>query len=178
MASTAVPMAVADSRHSTWREGLVAGFIGATGVALWLLVVDLVSGRPFYTPTVLGGGLFSLIGANVSPTESMMGYTVFHYAAFIAIGVAAVSAIHGARTHPSVLALVLLLFAVAELGFYGLTALLAESRLGDLAWYQVGVANLIATVLMGTYLWRRHAHLRHDFNSGMVGDEAHDAPTQ
>ena len=164
-------MPVAARTHSTAREGLITGFIGATGVAVWLLIVDTIGGRPFYTPRTLGTGLFSLFGATPGGAEAVVGYSIFHYAAFFAVGVIAVAAIHGARRHPSVLALMLMLFAVVELGFIGLTALMAETRLGDLAWYQVGIANLIATGLMGAYLWRTHARLRSHFASGMVGDE-------
>lgn len=178
MTSAAVPLSAAARRprHNTLREGVIAGFLGATGVALWLLIVDAVGGRPFYTPQTLGYGLFSLFGtAPGSAFTSVLFYTVFHYAAFAAIGIALVSAIHGARAHPSVLALMLLLFICFELGFTGLTALMAETRLGDLAWYQVGIANLIATALMGTYLWRTHPLLGSVFGSGLQGDELSDS---
>ena len=163
------------AHHSTVREGIIAGFIGATGVAVWLLIVDVVSGRPLYTPATLGYGLFSLFEASPgNDVVTVAGYTVFHYAVFAAIGIAVVAAIHGARSHPSILALMLLLFAIFELGFLGLVALMAETRLGELAWYQVGIANLIATALMATYLWRRHPLLGSVFGSGLVGDELSD----
>ena len=163
------------SRHNTFREGLIAGGIGATGVAGWLLVVDIIAGRPFYTPTTLGYGLFSFFRtAPDSATTAVLFYTLFHYAAFAAVGLLAVMAIHGARSHPSILALMLLLFVCFELGFMGLVALMAETRLGDLAWYQVGAANLLATALMGTYLWRRHPLLGSVFSSGLKSDELSD----
>ena len=44
--------------HSTIREGLVTGVLGAAAVALWYLVVDAAAGRPFHTPNALGGVLF------------------------------------------------------------------------------------------------------------------------
>ena len=40
------------------REGFIAGLIGATLVATWFLLVDLVAGRPFFTPAMLGDALF------------------------------------------------------------------------------------------------------------------------
>ncbi len=154
------------------REGVIAGILGATGVALWLLIVDATSGRALYTPTTLGYGLFTLFGTTPpSTTASVIFYTLFHYGAFAAVGIGLVAAIHQARTHPSILALMLMLFMCFQLGFYGLVALVAESRLGDLAWYQVGLANLVATLLMGGYLWRKHPLLGRVFGSGMVGDE-------
>ena len=169
-------MHVADrSHHSTVREGVIAGFIGATGVAAWLLLVDALEGRPLFTPSTLGYGLFSLFATAPSSTfTSVLFYTVFHYAAFAAIGIALVSAVHGGRSHPSIFALALMLFMCFQLGFSGFVALMAESRLGELAWYQVGIANLIATLLMGTYLWRTHPTLARVFGRGMEGDELSD----
>ena len=171
MTTAAIPTPARVRPHpSTLREGVIAGFIGATGVAVWLLIVDTMGGRPFYTPSVLGYGLFSLFQTTPESTASaVMFYTIFHYAAFAAVGLLAVLAIHNARSHPSILALMLLLFACFELGFLGLVALMAETRLGDLAWYQVGVANLLATALMGGYLWRMHPRLGTAISSGLVG---------
>src|SRR5205823_1851736 len=36
------------------REGFIAGLIGAGAVALWFLIVDIIAGRPFFTPAMLG----------------------------------------------------------------------------------------------------------------------------
>ena len=70
---------------------------------------------------------------------------------------------------PGLLAGALILFVAIEIGFYGLSAVLAESPLlGALAWYQIGLANLVAALAMGTYLWRRNPALggRLDFALG------------
>src|SRR5437879_8435009 len=40
------------------REGFIAGLIGAGAVALWFLVVDIIAGRPFFTPAMLGSAVF------------------------------------------------------------------------------------------------------------------------
>src|SRR5437867_3281646 len=39
-------------------EGLVAGLIGAATIAVWFFILDLLKGRPFYTPSVLGTVVF------------------------------------------------------------------------------------------------------------------------
>ena len=44
-------------RHTILRDGIVAGVLGATAVAAWFFLVDLILGRPFYTPIGLGRGL-------------------------------------------------------------------------------------------------------------------------
>ena len=40
------------------KEGLILGLIGAAAVAAWFLLVDLIAGRPFFTPAVLGSFVF------------------------------------------------------------------------------------------------------------------------
>ncbi len=40
------------------REGLVAGLLGAGAVAVWFLLIDAITGRPLYTPAVLGSVVF------------------------------------------------------------------------------------------------------------------------
>jgi hypothetical protein len=161
-------------RHNVIREGVVAGLIGATAVAVWFLVLNAAAGRELlYTPTVLGRGLFRVLGpwGAESPLVWAAAYTVFHYAAFIAVGIIVVLVVHQSERTPAILALLLIAFVVLEAGFYGLTAILAdEAVLGDMAWYQIGLANLIAAALMGWYLWRRHPTLRQGFNQALSGN--------
>ena len=52
------------------------------------------------------------------------------------------------------------------------SALLAQTdALGTLAWYQIGAANLVAAILMGTYLWRTHPALGRGLNFALEGGE-------
>ena len=160
--------------RSIARDGITAGIIGATAVAIWFLIVDTIAGHPLHTPRILGTALFSVLGplGNEGPAVHIAAYTVFHYVAFIVVGLIAAAIIHWADREPTVLAGLLILFVAFELGFYGLTALLAEYLpLGDLAWYQVAAGNLIAAVLMGTYLWRTHPALGRQFAEALDGRE-------
>ncbi len=162
------------TRHNAIREGLIAGVLGATSVALWFLIVDTISGRPFYTPTVLGTGLLGIFGPPGSEGAfvHVATYTLFHYAAFCAVGIIVTYIIHHAEIEPAVLAGLLILFVAFEAGFYGLTALLSQSDLlGNLAWYQIAIGNLLAAVSMGTYLWRAHPALRSEFSHALGGSE-------
>jgi len=34
--------------HSIVREGAIAGFLGATAVAIWFFIVDLIAGRALF----------------------------------------------------------------------------------------------------------------------------------
>lgn len=159
--------------HSTVREGLIAGVIAATGVAVWFLVVDVVSGHgALYTPQLLGAALFSVFGdtARDSTILHIAIYTVFHYAAFIGSGLIASRVVHRAEEEPSVLITFTLLFIIFELGFYGIAATLAETHMRSLAWYQIAAGNVLAALLMGVYLYRTHPALRQEFAHAMEGE--------
>lgn len=150
-------------RHGLVREGVIAGLLGATGVAVWFLIVDTMSGRPFYTPAMLGTAMLSLFGkaGGEGMLTHVLVYTVIHGAAFIAVGLVLAFFVHQAEREPEVLTALIILFILFELGFYIGTALLAESPIfGRLAWYQVAIGNTIATLAMGVYMWRAHPKLR------------------
>src|SRR5207248_2863034 len=54
-ASSSPPIAVpVIDAAAVYKEGFVAGILGALTVAVWFLIVDMLHGRPFHTPTVLG----------------------------------------------------------------------------------------------------------------------------
>ena len=160
--------------HSVFRDGIVAGVIGATAVAVWFLAVDLIAGQALYTPEVLGRAFLSVLGPPFDDTTLAVVwvYTIIHYLGFIAIATLVAAIIHAGERQPALLAGALILFVAIEIGFYGLTALLAEfDALGTLAWYQIGAANLLAAVLMGTYFWRTHPALGRGLNYALEGGE-------
>ncbi|MBL8998150.1 MAG: hypothetical protein JNL44_12630 [Gemmatimonadetes bacterium] len=149
-------------RRRVWKEGVVAGLLGAGGVALWFLVVDLVAGAAFATPEMLGRTLLSVLGKGIdlSPAMNVLWYTLFHVAAFVGVGLVVSRLVALSARTPGVLAGLGLFFVVFEMGFYGLTVFLSQSeQFGALAWYQIGAANLLAAFLMGWYLWRAHPEL-------------------
>lgn len=156
--------------HSVVREGVFAGFIGATAVAVWFFVVDLIGGRPLYTPTLLGEGFVSIFGSSPeSQVVNVVVYTLFHYAAFCLVGIIAAVLVHAGERSPSVLAGSMILFVAIELGFYGFVELLQQTMLGNIAWYQILAGNLLAAVLMGTYLWRTHPRLGKELVRALEG---------
>src|SRR5258708_7625116 len=149
-------------RHSILRDGLIAGVLGATSVAVWFFFVDLFVGRPLATPFMLAGGFFGLLGVEWRNQLLVVSvYTVFHYAAFVAVASIAAGLIHWGERVPGVLAGAFVLFVMIEFGFYLMTQILAQSpTYGGLSAVQVSVGNLIAAAVMGTYLWRAHPALK------------------
>ena len=159
-------------RASVIREGIIAGIIGATAVALWFLIIDVLAGQLFRTPLLLGEAALSVLGpGEESGAVKVLAYTIAHYAAFIAFGIIAAAIFRAADRQPAVLAGVLILFVAFELAFYGFTAMFAQGALGGIAWYQIGLANLIAAVLMGRYLVRGHPDAGHNLRVVLDGGE-------
>lgn len=161
-------------RHKLMRDGIVAGMLGATAVAVWFLGVDMLYAQPLATPTALGRGLLRLFGPIDGTSNAMfiVAYTVFHYAAFIAAGLLVSLIVHTAQTHPPVLAGAMMLFVAFELGFYGISSALSESPfLGALGWAQVATGNVIAALVMGVYMWRTHPELKGELAVALGGEE-------
>lgn len=157
--------------QSVTREGVIAGTIGATTVAVWFFFVDMIAGRALFTPITLGRALISILGgAPYADTTSVIVYTVFHYLAFFAVGILLAWLTHRAESEPHVLVIFMLLFIIFELGFLGITAMLAETSLSKLAWYQVAAGNVLAALGMGWYLWKAHPALRAEFARAVEGE--------
>ena len=157
--------------HPILFDGIVAGFIGALTIAVWFLIVDVSSGRPFFTPATLGRGLLGVIAPGASyatPTAFVLLYTVFHFAAFMVVGLVASFVVTLAQKEPSILFAFILLFAVAEVGVYALVGILhVATPLGQHAWLQVMAGNLLAALAMGVYFWRRHRELGDEFRHSL-----------
>jgi len=157
------------------REGFVAGLIGAAAVALWFLALDIVAGRPFLTPAMLGSAVFwGLRDPTVVETTfaAVVGYTMIHVVAFCLVGVVAAALASLVDKVPATLFVVVVFFAIFEFGFYIVVAVVAQPLLGWLAWWSVAVGNLIAAVGMGTYLWRAHPHIRESLTLHPLGETA------
>ena len=156
--------------HPLLYEGVLAGVIGATAIAVWFFVLDAISGRMFFTPITLGRGLVGVIapGVDYGPTASVLVYTVFHYAAFMFVGLAASLVVFLARKEPSILFAFILLFAVAEVGIYVLVSILdVATPLGRFAWLQIMAGNVIAAGAMGWFFWHRHRELGEEFRHSL-----------
>ncbi len=167
---------MAERPHNFLREGVITGFIGATAIALWFLVVDTVTGHPFATPIFLGKGVVSVLGKSMNMMgdtafTQVIGYTIFHYVAFFIVGIVLTVIVHQAERTPAILAGLLVAFVMTTLGFYMIAAAFTESALGQIAWVQIFIANLLAAGLMLGYLWRTHPRLGRQLNQALEGTD-------
>jgi hypothetical protein len=143
-------------------EGVTAGLIGAIVVALWFMGYDLASGNSFHTPALLGAMLFQ--NANVTDgikatLPLVLGYTILHFFAFVAFGVALAILLAASEWEPFMALGAMLLLAVFEVFFVGFVSLIDQSALEVLGWWKIVAGNILALIAMTTYFIRSHRGL-------------------
>jgi hypothetical protein len=150
---------------NVYREGIVAGLLGAATIALWFFILDVFSGRPFYTPSLLGSALFRRATA-LDPRQTLtvsfemvLVYTWVHGMVFCVIGGLASKLLQLAERNLNLGFGILLLFVVFEFGFVGVAFIFAEPVLHVLTWPAILVGNLMAAAVMAAYFWRRRPTL-------------------
>jgi hypothetical protein len=153
-----------DSR--VYQEGIVAGILGGLTVALWFLVVDMMHGRPFYTPTVLGTTLFSrgvwpaTLDTLPASFDMVAMFTWVHLLAFVVIGVVVAYLIAVAERNPNLGFGIVLLFVILEACFTVAAMIVAEPVLRALTWQAILIANFLAAAVIAGYFWLRHPTLQ------------------
>jgi len=147
-------------RSTFVREGVSAGLIGATAIAVWFGILDAFAGNLLGTPKMLGASLATLFSSNATPVgaTSFVLYTVFHFAMFVGIGLLFAWVVSVAERTPSAMIGFIGLFVIFEVGWVGWTLVLAQG-FGELTWLQVFIANLIGAAAMGYYMYRQHPAL-------------------
>jgi hypothetical protein len=144
------------------HEGVVAGTLGGAVVALWYLVCDSVAGRPFHTPALLGAIFFNgLHGHDVSAATlaTVASFTVLHFAAFIAFGLASAFVIAAAERDPLLVLGALMVYACYEVCFLAFVTALDASALGALGLWKIAVANAITLAMVLGYFQYRHPQI-------------------
>lgn len=162
-----------DRSHSIMSEGTDVGIIGGLAVAVWFLILDTIAGRPFHTPSLLGQVV--LFGDSTPDTTqivfgAILVYTAFHFAVFALIGMGLVALVHWGVRDPVVRYALLPLFLVFEVLFYGLLEVFSERTNELFPFWAVLVANTLAAVCMGLFLWKRHPDFRAAVRDTALGD--------
>jgi hypothetical protein len=162
-----------DNSHSTMAEGTDVGIIGGLAVALWFLILDTLAGHPFQTPSLLGQVL--LFGESNPDTGQLvfgaiLVYTAFHFAVFALFGMGLVYLVHWGVRDPVVRYALLPVFLVFEVLFYGLLEVFSERTHELFPFWAVVMANTLAAVCMGAFLWKRHPDFRAAVRETPLGD--------
>jgi hypothetical protein len=157
-----------DSRSRYLREGIIAGLIAATIVAVWFLIYDAARGQPFRAPALLGAALFHGLRDSSAPVITwppVLEYTLVHGAAFVAFGWVAAGLLAIADREPRLLFAFIMLFCCFEVFTFAMIAVLAQWLLETIAWRTILAGNLPASaVMLGCFLrghrvaWREFLH--------------------
>ncbi|HKV72999.1 MAG TPA: hypothetical protein VJN95_00650 [Gemmatimonadales bacterium] len=150
--------------HHSWPgEGLDAGLLGGTTVAVWFLLKDLLAGHPLRTPSILGQLLLSPSRAPIiAPSDfgAVVVYTAAHFLAFVLFGLLASWLIRFGVLHSLARFAMLVLLVVFEFFFFVVTQSFSDSVGQFFPAFWVLSGNLLAAGVMGAYFWRRHPALR------------------
>jgi len=153
------------SQRGYFRDGLIAGMIGAAIIAVWFLIYDAARGRPFRTPALLGAA--ALRGAQdptmvSSAPGPVVHYTVLHGVVFALIGVLIAYLIAAAQRRPALHLVLFIGLGCFEVALLAVIARFAPALLTEIAWWAILVANALAAAGMAAYLLVRHGHLAWD----------------
>ncbi len=134
-----------------WVRGGIAGLLGATVLALWFLIVDSAEGDPFRVPALLANGLFGVEGLEAS-TRLIVLYTLIHYAAFVAVGIAVTWLCSLVEWAPSTLLGVALGFALFDVLVFASVSVTGIDVIQELGWLEVLSGNVLAGLTVMGYL--------------------------
>jgi len=146
----------------TFREGVIAGLIGAALVAVWFLILDAARGHPFRTPSLLGAATFEGVkDPSAVPTAAhlVVQYTVLHGVVFAMIGVLIAYLIVSAQREPSRVLMLIIALLCFEVFFLAVMTWLAHPVLDELAWWTILGGNVLAAGGMLTYFFVGHRAL-------------------
>jgi hypothetical protein len=132
--------------HNTRNEGIRLGLIVGTITWLWVALVDVAAGRPWYTFSILGGVLV---------------FTALHYLLNVTYGMVLLSVVHGAERAPSLVIGGLFGLITIETAFAMFTNILVQDSLGSIAWVGIVGGNVIGTAVALTLLSRTHPLLEY-----------------
>jgi MFS family permease len=144
-----------------FKRGAVAGLLGAAVVAIWFFLLDVVAGHAFQTPAALGSSL--LFGRSTIDMSAsvIIAYCVFHVVAFVLAGLLFVWVTERIERRPSFVLFALLFLILGEALAVANLATYAQWGLGAIGVWSVTIANVLAIVVMGWYIWATHPTLRH-----------------
>ena len=131
--------------------GVASGSFGAGAVALWFLIVDAITRVPMFSPSLAGAVVFQ--GASPSATQSIdlslvAGFSIVHFLAFAAFGIATTFALHALRLQAASFQGLFMIFmtlnAAVLLAIFGIAP-----EIGDtLGWFAICGANAAAALAM------------------------------
>jgi len=142
-------------------DGVFAGLIGASAVALWFLVVDAALREPLFTPSLVASAV--LLGVPASPDHAIdlsmvASFTVVHCMLFIGFGIVASWVVDQFQHTPDLPLISIAIFIGLEGGFVTATKVFVPDVAAVVGHGFIVAGNVFAAVGMAIYLrgWQRH----------------------
>jgi hypothetical protein len=145
-------------------EGMMAGVIGASVVALWFLLVDALQREPFFTPSLIADRLFGHDpDAHALPIDlaRVSAVVALHGGLFVLFGIAVAWLVSRYVKRPALSGLLLGLFVALEGGSLLAGELLIPGAASAIGHAPILVANALAAFAMAFYLCRSTPHPAH-----------------
>jgi len=165
--------------HSTVREGLIAGLLGAVLVATWYFVFDAAAGRPFHTPNVLGKVFFRgdlEPGVRQIVPGVVAGYTVLHVVMFAIVGTVLTLLVHLASRNLSLRMGLWMGLVVAFCFVTGVTFALNTATEARVPLWSVIGGSVVGIAGMAWFLLSRHPRIRSEVPLGDEVTATHHSP--
>lgn len=162
--------------HSTLREGIVVGLIGAAVVALYYGVIDLAGGRRLYTPVLIARVLFGVSPGEAASFGMIALVTLIHVSIFALMGIGLTGLIHLATRNPVWRMGALIGFVVTAGFIAGLAYALGPASGERFPEWEVIGGGILGVAAMVIYLRRNHAGLLNAFREIPLGDETESPP--
>ena len=157
---TPLPTTALDLEVPWIVRGVVNGVIGASTVAVFFLIQDLLRGAPLWTPSALGSAL--ILGRSVEPGDPVslslvVAYSAAHASVFVAGGLCAAFALADAsirQLRKGALALMMTgtLFTAFTVAFLLFAVAFGSEVTAQLGAGNVALANLAAAAAMAVVL--------------------------
>ena len=139
----------------TIADGAFAGMIGASGVALWFLGVDVLNHELLFTPSLVGGALLWGIEATPDHVVSMgmvAAFTAVHCSVFVLFGIVCAWIVDRFREPPDIPLLALLCFFALQGSFLAATQILVPSLVEILGHGVIATGNVFGAIGMAIAL--------------------------
>ena len=151
-----------EHRTAALGDGMIAGAIAFAVFVVFFAVTNIVAGQSaFHTAHQLGTALFGFrdpaAGAQPGP---VLAYSLLHFIAALIIGVVTSLLFLEVALHPALWYIVIFIFTAGLLYSVAVGGIVANEIAGAVSWTQVVIANVIAGLISGAYLWRRHPKLK------------------
>lgn len=168
-----------NQHHSTLREGLLTGIIGALIVTAWYFAVDLGRGEVLYTPNVLGQVFVqgdTVPSVRTISSEAVVQYELLHFGVFCLFGLGLAALTHLAVRNPALRMAVWMGTVIGFLVLLGFLYMLHWLTDQAFPWWTSLIASLLGVGSMVFYLWRRHPGLRASIHELPLGSEVKPPP--